>query len=53
LILDEPLANIDQNSQAVIETLITNLPDKLVFLISHQISDEMTQSFDLIIHFGD
>lgn len=53
LILDEPLANIDQNSQAVIETLITNLPDKLVFLISHQISDEMTQSFDQIIHFGD
>jgi ABC-type bacteriocin/lantibiotic exporter with double-glycine peptidase domain len=53
LILDEPLANIDQNSQSVIEGLIKSIDDKLVFLISHQLTGKMAQSFDQVIHFGD
>jgi len=53
LILDEPLANIDPNSQLIVEKLISNLSDKLVFLISHQLSSEMARSFDQVIHFGD
>lgn len=53
LILDEPLANIDQNSQSVIEELIKSIDDKLVFLISHQLTGKMAQSFDQVIHFGD
>ncbi len=53
LILDEPLANIDQNSQSVIEGLIKSIDDKLVFLISHQLTGKMAQSFDQAIHFGD
>jgi ABC-type multidrug transport system fused ATPase/permease subunit len=53
LILDEPLANIDQNSQTVIEELIKNIDDKLVFLISHQLTGKMAQSFNQVIHFGD
>ncbi len=53
LILDEPLANIDQNSQLIIEELISGISDKLVFLISHQLSDNMAQRFDQVIRFED
>ena len=52
LILDEPLANLDKESHQLIEDLILAIPDKLVFLISHQFNTAKTKHFDQIIHFG-
>lgn len=52
LILDEPLANLDKDSHKLIEDLILNLPDKLVFLISHQFDPTKIKHFDQVIHFG-
>ena len=52
LILDEPLANLDKESHQLIEDLILDIPDKLVFLISHTFDPAKMDRFDQVIHFG-
>lgn len=52
LILDEPLANLDKESHQLIEDLILDMSDKLVFLISHQFDPSKMDRFDQVIHFG-
>lgn len=51
LILDEPLANLDKESHALIEDLILGIQDKLVFLISHQFDPGKAVCFDQTVFF--
>lgn len=51
LILDEPLANLDKESHALIEDLILGIKDKLVFLISHQFDPGKAVCFDQTVFF--
>ena len=50
LILDEPLANIDQENVEKIEDIILNIQNKTVIIISHQFSEEKKSLFDKLIY---
>lgn len=39
-ILDEPMANLDRENREAMERLIFSLENKMIFLITHQISDD-------------
>lgn len=50
LILDEPLANIDNENLEKIEDLILGIEDKLTIVISHQFNEKKLKKFDLILN---
>lgn len=49
LILDEPFANLDQENSDKIEKLLLSIKNKLIIIISHQVSDTLKQSCDYVI----
>lgn len=49
LILDEPLANLDGENMEKVENLISDIKNKLVIVISHQVSDKLRQKFDFVM----
>lgn len=51
LILDEPMANLDEENAKAIETLILTITDRTVIIISHQFSKENITRLDEIIEF--
>lgn len=51
LILDEPLANLDKENIDRIEDFILGIHNKLVLIISHQISEKLRNNVDSIIEF--
>ena len=52
LILDEPLANLDEAIADKIEDLLLSISGKLLLVVSHQFSEEKLQSFDKVIALG-
>lgn len=51
LILDEPLANLDDETAAKIEDLLLSIQGKILLLVSHQFSAEKVKYFDGVIRF--
>lgn len=51
LILDEPLANLDEDNAKEIEKLLLSINDRTVIIISHQFSKGKLIKFDKIIDF--
>lgn len=51
LILDEPLANLDDAAAVKIEDLLLSITDKTIVLVSHQFSEEKLGFFDKIYRF--
>ena len=49
LILDEPLANLDEATARRIEDLLLSIRGKLVIVVSHQFSEEKLSRFDRVI----
>ena len=52
LILDEPLANLDESTAKRIEDLLLSISGKLLLVVSHQFSDEKLCLFDDVIILG-
>ncbi len=52
LILDEPLANLDESTAGKIEDLILSVSGKLLIVVSYQFSEEKLRSFDNVIALG-
>lgn len=50
LILDEPLANLDEYNVKLIEDLILNIKDKTILIVSHVFSEEKLNRFDDVIN---
>ncbi|NLX83574.1 MAG: ABC transporter ATP-binding protein [Clostridiales bacterium] len=53
LILDEPLAEIDPESLEMIEDLILCIQDRMLFVISHQVSPRLKAAFSHQIQVGE
>ena len=49
LILDEPLANLDDVTASRIEDLLLSIHGKLLFVVSHQFTDTKLSSFDRVL----
>ncbi len=49
LILDEPLANLDESTAKKIEDLLLSVSGKLLLVVSHQFSEEKLSLFDEVI----
>ena len=49
LILDEPLANLDDATAKLIEDLLLSIPKKLLIVVSHQFSEEKLSRFDRVV----
>ncbi len=52
LILDEPLANLDDATAGRIEDLLLAIQGKLLLVVSHQFTPEKVKQFDGVIQFG-
>ena len=52
IILDEPLANLDEANAKAIESLILDITDRTVIIISHQFSKENISRLDEVIEFS-
>lgn len=52
LILDEPLANLDESTAKKIEDLLLSISGKLLLVVSHQFSEEKLCLFDDVIVLG-
>lgn len=52
LILDEPLANLDAATASRIEDLLLSIPEKTIWIVSHQFSEENIAKFDAVIRMG-
>ena len=52
LILDEPLANLDEDTAEKIEDLLLSISGKLLLVVSHQFSEEKLRRFDDVIVLG-
>lgn len=52
LILDEPLANLDESTAKKIEDLLLSISGKLLLVVSHQFSEEKLCLFDDVIILG-
>lgn len=52
LILDEPLANLDEETAGKIEDLILSLKERTVLVVSHQFTKEKTALFDKVVELG-
>lgn len=53
LILDEPLANLDDENVSVIESLLLSITDRTVIIISHQFSKHLLDRFEQIYCFNE
>ncbi len=51
LILDEPLANLDEATAAKIEDLLLSVTGKTMLIVSHQFSESKLTSFDQVLNF--
>lgn len=51
LVLDEPFANLDEESILLVEKQINAIQDRTVLLISHQVRPEMLPSFNQVLQF--
>lgn len=51
LILDEPLANLDEKNAKAIESQLLSIKDRTVIIISHQFSSENIGKLDEVIEF--
>lgn len=51
LILDEPLANLDEKNAKAIESLLLSIKDRTLIIISHQFSQENLDELDKVIEF--
>lgn len=51
LILDEPLANLDEKNAKSIESQLLSIKDRTVIIISHQFSSENISKLDEVIEF--
>ena len=51
IILDEPLANLDEENAKTIESVVLQITDRTVIIISHQFSKENLSKLDEIIEF--
>ena len=49
LILDEPLANLDEKNADKIEDLLLSIPGKLMLVVSHQFTEEKLPLFDGVL----
>ncbi len=49
LILDEPLANLDEATAGKIEDLLLSITNKLLLVVSHQFTEEKVSQFDAVI----
>lgn len=49
LILDEPLANLDDTTAARIEDLLLSIRDKTLIVVSHQFSESKLHHFDQVV----
>ena len=49
LILDEPLANLDEGTSSKIEDLLLSIKGKLMLVVSHQFTEEKLPLFDGVI----
>ena len=52
LILDEPLANLDENTAAKIEDILLKISDRTVVVVSHQFSEEKVGEFYQVVDFA-
>lgn len=52
LILDEPLANLDEATARMIEDLLLSIRGKLLLVVSHQFSEEKIGRFDGALNMG-
>ena len=50
LILDEPLANLDDATAGMIEDLLLSIEGKLLLVVSHQFSERKLPSFDDVLN---
>ena len=50
LILDEPLANLDDATAGMIEDLLLSIEGKLLLVVSHQFSEKKLPSFDDVLN---
>lgn len=50
LILDEPLANLDQETAEKIEDLLLSIRGKLLLVVSHQFTDSKVHQFDGVLN---
>ncbi len=53
LILDEPLANLDDTNSSAIEDIILNITDMTVIVISHTFSESKLYKFDNVYNLSD
>lgn len=51
LILDEPLANLDDATASQIEDLLLSIQGKILLIVSHQFTPEKVKRFDAVIRF--
>ena len=49
IILDEPLANVDQETVEKIENIILSIENKMIFVITHQFSEHKKIDFTKIV----
>ena len=52
LILDEPLANLDEDTASRIEDLLLSIRGKLLLVVSHQFTPEKLSRFDGVVTMG-
>lgn len=52
LILDEPLANLDEQNVEKIENLLLKIEGKTMLVVSHEFSEEKLGSFHQVLDFG-
>ena len=52
LILDEPLANLDQKAAEQIEDLLLGITDKTILMVSHQFTASKLTKFDTVVDFS-
>lgn len=52
LILDEPLANLDEDTAKKIEDIVLNISDRTVVVVSHQFSEEKVGEFYQVFDFA-
>ena len=50
LILDEPLANLDDTTAGMIEDLLLSIEGKLLLVVSHQFKEEKLSAFDCVLN---
>ena len=52
LILDEPLANLDEGNASKIEDVLLSIKGKLMLVVSHQFTEEKLSQFDGVLTMG-